>query len=47
MAQPDPPPPPGGGGNPGVPISGIELLLTLGGLFGASRFLGKGKSKKN
>ena len=37
------------GGNPDnpVPITGIEILIAIGSLFGASRFLkGKNKSKK-
>ena len=46
---------PGGGGNPcpfppcnpDVPITGIEILLGLGGALGVKRLLGvKGKSKK-
>jgi hypothetical protein len=39
---------PGGGGNPTVPITGIEILIGIGSLFGASRFLkGKNKSKES
>lgn len=34
---------PGGGGNPTVPISGIEILLGVGGLYGARKFLQKKK----
>jgi hypothetical protein len=36
---------PGGGGDPDVPISGIEILLALGGLFGVSRFFTRSKAK--
>lgn len=44
-------PPGGGGGNPGggppVPITGIEILIGLGGALGVKRLLGvKEKSKK-
>jgi len=42
--------PPGdpGGGTPTVPITGIEILIGIGSLFGASRFLkGKNKSKES
>ena len=42
MAQPGDP-----GGNPDVPITGIEILLGLGGALGVKRLLGvRGKSKK-
>jgi len=38
---------PGGGTDPDVPITGIEILIAIGSLFGASRFFkGKNKSKK-
>ena len=44
--------PPGGcgGGDPGgnVPITGVEILIGIGSLFGASRFLkSKNKSKES
>jgi len=43
FAQPGNP----GGGDPDVPITGIEILIAIGSLFGASRFFkGKNKSKK-
>jgi len=39
---------PGGGGNPTVPITGIEILIGIGSLFGASRFLkSENKSKES
>lgn len=39
---------PGGGGNPTVPITGIEILIGIGSLLGASRFLkSKNKSKES
>lgn len=42
LAQPGDP-----GGDPDVPITGVEILMGIGSLFGASRFLkGKNKSKK-
>lgn len=45
-AQPNPPGDPGG--DPDVPITGIELLIGIGSLFGASRFLkSKNKSKES
>ena len=40
---------PGGGGDPGggppVPITGIELLLAIGGALGIKRLMGSKKSK--
>jgi hypothetical protein len=49
ISQPGPPGDPGGGsGNPTVPITGIEILVGIGGLLGASRFLkNKNNSKGN
>ena len=44
-AQPDPCPNPPCDGD--VPISGIEILIAIGGLFGASRFFGKRKPNEN
>jgi hypothetical protein len=35
-----------GGGDPDVPISGIEILIALGSLFGLSRFFAKSKTPK-
>jgi hypothetical protein len=45
-AQPTPPPggPPGGGGPP-VPISGIELLIGAGALYGAKKIRDYRKAK--
>jgi hypothetical protein len=37
---------PGGGGDPDVPISGIEILLGLGGLYGARKVYQQNKKKK-
>lgn len=37
---------PNGGGKPGAPISGIELLMLGGGLFGAIKSYFKFKSRK-
>ena len=46
LAQPAKPGNPNGNKDSDVPISGIEILIGLGGLFGASRFFkGKNKSK--
>jgi hypothetical protein len=44
FAQPGGGGPPGGGGTP-VPISGIEILLAVGGWFGIKKIL-SGKSRK-
>ncbi len=37
---------PGGGGKPGVPITGIEYLIGLGGLFGARKIMKSLKKTK-
>ncbi len=42
LAQPGDP-----GGDPDVPITGIEILLALGGLLGVKRLLGFDKKSKN
>jgi hypothetical protein len=34
-----------GGGDPDVPITGIEILIALGSLFGISRLFSRNKSK--
>lgn len=45
--QAQPPGNPGGGGTPGsVPISGIEYLIGLGGLYGFKKILGSQKNKQ-
>lgn len=44
MAQP--PGDPGGGSDPDVPITGIEVLLGLGGAFGAKKLMKRKKSLK-
>jgi hypothetical protein len=36
---------PGGGGKPGVPISGIEILLTLGGIAGIKKIIDSRRRK--
>lgn len=40
LAQPGPPP------DPDVPITGIEILLALGGALGIKRLMGSKKSKE-
>jgi|LakMenEpi03Aug12_release.lakeMendotaPanAssembly.Ray.scaffolds.fasta_scaffold4274840_1 hypothetical protein len=35
---------PGGGGNPSVPITGIEVLLGLGGALGLKKMMSKKKN---
>ena len=42
MAQPGDP-----GGDPDVPITGIEILLALGGLLGIKRIMGFNRKSKN
>lgn len=42
FAQPGDP-----GGNPDVPITGIEVLLAIGGALGIKRILGINKKSKN
>jgi hypothetical protein len=37
---------PGGGGDPDVPITGIEILIALGGFLGVRKFIGS-KKKNN
>lgn len=32
-------------GDPGVPITGIEILISMGALFGVKKLLGKSKQK--
>ena len=34
---------PGGGGDPNVPLGGIEILIAAGALFGAKKWLDRGK----
>ncbi len=41
LAQPDPT------ADPDVPITGIEILVALGGLLGAKKIFDSGKKKKN
>ncbi len=38
-------PPNNPSGDPDVPITGIEILLSVGALFGAKKILGKSKNK--
>jgi hypothetical protein len=44
MAQP--PGDPGGGSDPDVPITGIEVLLGVGGVLGARKLMKRKKSRK-
>ncbi len=44
MAQP--PGDPGGGSDPDVPITGIEVLLGVGGALGARKLMKRKKSRK-
>ncbi len=43
LAQPGDP---GGGGDPDVPITGIEILLAIGGFLGLRKFLNSKKENK-